>query len=374
MKQIESTTRIDEESGEAIQIPADAPEPKLDPKLEHELKRYAICLLLGVAYSASLGGITTLIGTVPNLNFTRTLAIIYPQAPEVSFLTWMLFCLPISGCILIFMWLFFICFKSANAFFSKSRADFDLPADLFKQRYKELGRVSVEQIIILVAVFIMVLLWFTRLGFGTSWFSGWSQYLPDANYGTVAILIAVSMFIIPSPSSLCTKTILEWEDMLVFPWDIILLLGGGYALAFGFTSSGLSDWIATSFESFSNLNVVLVLFLVCFITTFLTELTSNTAVSSIFLPIVATLAVSIGENPLLLMVPCTISSSMAFMFPVATPPNAIAFASGILKIEDMAKPGFIFNLVAIVVVAVYTFLAGGIFFNIELGVVPSWAL
>lgn len=103
------------------------------------------------------------------------------------------------------------------------------------------------------------------------------------------------------------------------------------------------------------------------------ELTSNTAVSSIFLPIVGTLAVTLGQNPLLLMIPCTISSSMAFMFPVATPPNAIAFASGLLTVEDMAKPGLLFNIMAIFIMSAYIFLAGGLFFDIERGVVPNWA-
>lgn len=207
---------------------------------------------------------------VPNLNFTRTLAILYPSAPEISFLAWMCFSSPISLSMIFFIWLYFICFSSANAIFSKGRADFDLPTDLFKQQYKSLGKITIEQIIILISVCVMIILWFTRLGLGTSWFSGWSEYLPDANYGTVAILIAVLLFVIPAPRSNFTKSLLDWEDMAVFPWDIILLLGGGYALAFGFSTSGLSDWIATAFESFSSLNVVLVVFLVCTLTTFLT--------------------------------------------------------------------------------------------------------
>lgn len=182
----------------------------------------------------------------------------------------MLFATPISILMILLIWIYFICFSSANAIFSKGRANFNLPTDLFKQRYKALGKITIEQIIILVAVILMIILWFTRLGLGTSWFSGWSEYLPDVNYGTVAILVAVSLFVIPAPCSNFKNSLLEWEDMLIFPWDIILLLGGGYALAFGFSTSGLSDWIATAFESFSSLNVVLVVFLVCTLTTFLT--------------------------------------------------------------------------------------------------------
>ena len=208
--------------------------------------------------------------SVPNLNFVRAFSILYPDGPEISFFGWFLFATPLAITIIICMWLIFICFFSSNAVFSKKRVEFNISGDIFRLQYKALGKITGEEIIISILVVIMVILWFTRLGFGTSWFSGWSSYLPGVDYGTIAVAVTVLLFILPGPSSAFKKALLNWDDMSNYPWDIILLLGGGYALAFGFSFSGLSDWIAEIFQFLDGFNFILIIIIVVAITTFLT--------------------------------------------------------------------------------------------------------
>ena len=208
--------------------------------------------------------------SVPNLNFVRAFGILYPNGPEISFFGWFLFATPLAFSIITCMWLIFICFFSCNAVFSKKRVQFNISSDIFKLQYQALGKVTGEEIIIAVLVVIMIVLWFTRLGFGTTWFSGWSHLLPGVDYGTIAIAVTVSLFIVPGPTSRFKKPLLNWSDMHDYPWDIILLLGGGYALAFGFSFSGLSDWIAEIFQFLDGFNFILIIIIVVAVTTFLT--------------------------------------------------------------------------------------------------------
>ncbi|NIV04450.1 hypothetical protein GWN26_14745, partial [Candidatus Saccharibacteria bacterium] len=171
-----------------------------------------------------------------------------------------------------------------------------------------------------------------------------------------------------------TARLLDWQTAKRLPWGIILLFGGGFALASGFKNSGLSEWLGTQLHGVSNFPPLLIIAVICFLITFLTELTSNTASAQILLPVLASLAVAIKVNPLMLMIPGTIACSCAFMLPVATPPNAIIFGTERLRIYDMAKTGVLINFISILLVTLVVYFWGTEVFNIDLRIFPEWAI
>lgn len=166
---------------------------------------------------------------------------------------------------------------------------------------------------------------------------------------------------------------MNWETAQRLHWGIVILFGGGFALAAGFKESGLSLWIANSLHGLQGVSPILMVAVVCMTLTFLTELTSNTATTQIVLPLLASLSIAIGVNPLLLMIPATLSASCAFMLPVATPPNAIVFGSGEVKMGDMMRVGIIMNLVGVVLITIFIYTLGTSIFGIDPLVVPDWA-
>ncbi len=187
---------------------------------------------------------------------------------------------------------------------------------------------------------------------------GWSGVLTFADYiddSTIAVFMAILLFIIPSKSS-PEKRILNSTSIKKLPWEIIILFGGGFALAEGFISSGLSKILGNQLSVLSNFPIILLVMTICLVITFLTELTSNTATAQIILPILAALSTELNINPLIVMIPAAISSSMAFMMPVATPPNAIIFSSKSITVYEMAKVGFFLNLIGALLVSTYFYL------------------
>ena len=205
---------------------------------------------------------------------------------------------------------------------------------------------------------------------------GWSHLFDTArliNDGTIAIAAALVLFSIPARNRESYRRIADDEIIRNLPWHIVLLFGGGFALAKGFTVSGLSEHIGQQFADMQNLDPMALVAGISTTVVFLTEVTSNTATSEMLLPLVASVAKAIDINPLLLMLPVTLSASMAFMMPIATPPNAIVFASGKLRIRDMIKTGIIINLFAIVLITLITWFIGSAVFNIDASTMPQWA-
>ncbi|NOZ46508.1 MAG: SLC13/DASS family transporter [Chlorobi bacterium] len=330
------------------------------------INKYAIGLLLGVAYSASIGGIATLVGTPPNLVLVKIFSISFPEAPEIAFTNWFIFALPLSLFFLVISWLFL------SLIFCKGK--FNIEKSLLKEQYRALGKMSFEEKAILIVFTLLVLSWLTRanIQIGSFSFKGWSNLFNKPKYindGTVAVFYAIILFFIPSTKS---SRIMVWKDTKDLPWNIVLLFGGGFALAYGFQQSGLSGWVGSQLSSLKNLTPVLLVGSISFFVMLLTELTSNTATTQMILPILAPLSLSIMKNPLLLMVPATIASSIAFMMPVATPPNAIVFGTNRIKIIDMVKYGFILNLIGVVLATVSILLLGGIL-GINMSQMPVWA-
>ena len=329
-------------------------------KLEDEfgienVSKFSVALMLGIAYACSIGGIGTLIGTPPNLVFQRIYSISFPDKPEIVFGKWMMFALPLSVIMLFVVWLFL------TKILYKTEDSIKIDPAIIRNEYKKLGVKSFEEKAVLTVFIITALLWIFRsdLNLGVFIIPGWSNILPKPGFiddGTVAILMAFILFIIPAKGSKIKGTMLL--DVKVFrkiPWEIILLFGGGFALADGFVKSGLSDYIGSLLIGLSDVPIIIIIAAICFTITFLTELTSNTATAQIVLPILASLAIQLKVDPLLLMVPATISASMAFMMPVATPPNAIVFGSDRLKVWQMAKAGLIFNLAGVIIISIFTF-------------------
>jgi len=335
------------------------------------MKRYAIGIFLGIAYSASIGGVATLIGTPPNLSFARILNIFFPQAPEISFAKWFLFALPISIFFLLVVWLLL-----ARFFAPKEKLHLD--KKLFSQQYQQLGPLSFAERAVMADFMALVVLWMFRanIQIGALTIPGWTSLFPKAKYindGTVAIALALILFLIPAGNN-TKERILNWQIAARLPWNIVILFGGGFALASGFKASGLSQWLGTQLQGLQGIHPLFIVAAICLLITFLTELTSNTATAEILLPILAALAVSIKVNPLLLMIPATLSCSFAFMLPVATPPNAIVFGTGRLQIKQMARMGVVLNLIGALVITTAVFLLARAVFGIDLFTTPAWAI
>ena len=323
--------------------------------------KFSIAILLGIAYSASVGGISTLVGTPPNLSFVRIYHIYFPDAPEISFYKWLIFALPLAISVFVFIWGFlYVLFRPKKGEWK------EVERDIFHNYLKEMGRTTREQKIVFVVFSLLALLWIFRadIDLGSFTLPGWSGLFPESGYindGTVAIFMALVLFVIPAGKDCVAddgkrSMLMNWETAVKLPWSILLLFGGGFALATGFKESGLSLWVGSHFAGVASLHPALIILIICLVITFLTELTSNTATTEMVLPVLAGIAISTGINPLMLMVPATISASMAFMMPVATPPNAIIFGTGRVSVGTMARTGFIINIIGAILITIFVYL------------------
>jgi len=315
-------------------------------------------IMLGLAYAADIGGMATLIGTPPNLVFIEMYSQLFPELPSIGFVTWMLMVLPISIIFLFVGWLLLskVIFKLPNKRLLGGHK-------VITQHYQKLGKISVDEKRTGIIFLLAILLWLTGadIQIGDTLISGWRSLLniPEFKDAAVAIFAAILLFIIPS-SKPQQYAILKWEDTIKVPWGILLLFGGGMALAGGFKLSGLGDLVGNAFASWQVNSPTLAVFSISFVLTFLTEITSNTAITNLILPVIAEASKALQIDPRLLMIPATLSASCAFMMPVASPTQAIVFGSGYVSIKDMIKGGLWFNFIGILLVSV-VFLVWGRF-------------
>jgi len=297
---------------------------------------------------------------------------IFPKAPEIGFGAWMQMALPIA------LLLLTVCYLLIVKVFFRIHKDLNADLQMIKKEKEGMGKISWEEKFVGGVFFATAILWVFRgdmvLGFTT--IPGWSNIFAHPEYfndGVVAIGMASLLFVIPSKRKEATY-LLDKEVFAKIPWGIILLFGGGFALAKGFVTSGLSESVGKALTSFGYVSPIFMMLIIAIIVQALTEFTSNTATAEMVLPITASMAVAMHVHPLFFMIPATFSASFAFMFPVGTPPNAVVFGSQRLKISEMAKVGVFLNLISIPILLLAVYFLGRIIFNIDLSVFPDWAI
>jgi solute carrier family 13 (sodium-dependent dicarboxylate transporter), member 2/3/5 len=320
-----------------------------------------LVLMLGLAYSASIGGVGTLIGTPPNIVFAGFYKSLYPQNAEITFFQWMVMAVPLVCVFLPLVWIYLCRFVAPIPL---KQIEFGQGGtEIIQNELKALGKMNRAEKIIAVVFVSTALLWIFRkpITVGSFAIPGWSEmfarpeYLHDA---TVAMAMGLLLLLLPvnfgTGMKLRDRTeyfVLDWDTVQKkVPWGILLLFGGGFALADGFGKTGLDQWIGHHLTGIAALPIWGVIFIICLGITFLTELTSNTATTTMILPIIGATAVAASYHPLLLMIPATLSASFAFMLPVATPPNAIVYSSGWVTIPKMSRAGLALNFMGAILV------------------------
>ncbi len=346
---------------------------------------FSAALMLGIAYAASVGGIATPIGTPPNISFRGQLARLFPEAPEISFAQWMMIFLPLVIVFLPVIWIVLVKLTCPVG-----RGGPGMARDVVKEQLRNLGPMRRPERRVLAVFVATALLWITRtIPFGDVNY-GWSPWLQRwlgdgagfpfpfhaafVNDATVALGMAVLLFTIPARRNESGEReyLMDWPTAMRLPWGILLLFGGGFSIAAGFSESGLSLWCGRVFAGLGLESPIVVVIGVCLLMTFMTEVTSNTATTEVMLPILAGVSYSMGVNPLLLMLPATISASCAFMMPVATPPNAIVFGSGHVEMGRMVKSGIIINFIGVILVTATFYWIAVPVLGIDPAVVPAW--
>ncbi len=315
--------------------------------------RFGTILMLGIAYSASIGGIGTLIGTPPNVVFAGIYEKYFPSLPEITFVRWMIYAIPLVVLLFIALWFYLthIAIRKKDLPVMKEKS-------YFKTKLKELGTMTVPQKWVLWIFVTTALLWIFRsdiqLGFVT--IRGWPNLFGLQNViqdSTIAVGMAILLFTIPVRDNNKIRNLLTLKNLMELPWDILILFGGGFALADGIQKTGLAEYLGQHLVFLQGLSFFPMLFVLTISISFLTEFTSNTAVATTLLPIFAALSIELKMSPLLIMLPATVAASCAFMLPVATPPNAIVFGSRYVPIKKMVRVGFVFNFISALIVSAY---------------------
>ena len=314
---------------------------KDDPKtIENENEVFGKSLMIAIAYSASIGGMATLIGTPPNMVLAGVVEESY--GIKLNMFDWMKFGVPLSSFLLFVCWLYLtkIAFKFKNEEFSAGKEE-------ILRQIKKLGRFSNEEIKVLIVFTLTALGWIFRGSIET--------IFPMIDDTIIAIFFAVTLFIIPTKNQKTNTTLLVWNDTVKLPWGILILFGGGMAIASAFGKSGLALWIADLLQNLNDVSLFLIILIIVTSINLLTEVTSNMATTAMLLPVLVTIALAIDVHPYFLLVAATLAASCAFMLPISTPPNAVVFGSGFLKIEDMFKKGVWMNLISIITITLVVY-------------------
>lgn len=319
-----------------------------DRHLSKGKDKLATALLLGLAYAASIGGMATVVGTPTNMIFVSFYNKTFPGIAPVTFTSWMAFAFLIA---IVFLLLAFVLIRYM---FIKKGTSMAVEKNYFRDQYRTLGKMSHEEKMVSLLFVVTALLWFFRveIPIGSFVIPGWSDLMSHPEYvqdSTVAIAMALLLFLIPSKTEK-GKMLLSWEEGKKLPFGIVLLFGGGFALAKGFDTSGLSNWLAGHLSFFAGASPFLIIFGICIIVTLLSEFASNVASIQLMLPVLVSVLPGLGVSPLLLMVPATLAASLGYMLPVATAPNTIVYGTGRIPVKEMMITGLLLDVIGIAVV------------------------
>jgi len=319
---------------------------KKDMGSEHQHRKLSAALLIGLAYAASIGGMATLVGTPTNMIFYRFFQDEYGSTHPFHFTDWMAFAMPVSLLLLCATW--FILRTTMLRGAGKSRFD----ASSFAEQVKSLGPMGRDESVVALVFITTALLWLTRapIHAGSIHMEGWASlfaYPDQLQDGTVAVFMAILLFLIPSRQEPGNR-LLSWKETSRLPYDVILLFGSGFALSKGFESSGLSNWLAGQLIVLRDVPTPLIVLGICVVVTVISEFASNVASIQLVMPVLISMQKALDIDPLLLLLPAALAASSGFMLPVATAPNTIVYSSGMIKVREMARAGFWTDLIAIV--------------------------
>jgi solute carrier family 13 (sodium-dependent dicarboxylate transporter), member 2/3/5 len=335
-------------------------------------KGFGTALMLMIAYAASIGGVGTPVGTPPNVIFLGAFSKLFPDAPTIGFLQWMLFGVPVAALLTFITWAYltYIAFPYPTEGWQADK-------NFIRTRLEALGPMSSEEKKVALLAATTALLWIFRapLPLGSITVPGWSQLLPPpitVQDSTVAMVMALLLFFIPTQRK-SGKFLMDWETAERLPWGVLILLGGGLALAEGVEKTGLASWLGSQLSSFGQLSPLTVIFLVTLLTAWVTEFASNTATTTLMMPVLAATAPAMSLDPLLLMIPATFAASVCnFMLPSATGPNAIVFTSGHVTVPQMVRAGIGLDIIGALILTILIYLVGIFVFGISLDTLPSW--
>lgn len=322
---------------------------------EEKKRRLSTALLIGLAYSATIGGMATLVGTPTNMIFLRTYRDQFPLHNDMNFAKWFAIGFPLALVLLV------IAYFLLQRMFIRKDITVALDRNFFLDQKRMLGKMSYEQRAVGIVFVLTAVFWFTRddIDFGSFIFKGWSNlfgkfkgYIHDS---TVAIFMAVLLFLIPS-KKVKGQGLITWDDVTRMPFDIILLFGSGFALAKGFEVSGLSTWLAFKLEFLSGSGIVMIILGICIVVAVISEFASNVASIQLVIPILVSMQKVLDVHPLLLMIPATLAASLGFMLPVATAPNTIVFGSKRIRVKSMMGAGLVLDIVGILMITAATYL------------------
>ncbi|KAL3857618.1 hypothetical protein ACJMK2_012266 [Sinanodonta woodiana] len=342
----------------------------------HELTKI---FALSISYAANAGGVATLTGTPPNIILKGHIDKLYRRYdldPGLTFANWLIFGLPTSLCVFLMTWLWLQLWYLRKRFLCciKDKRSWDAVKIHLRMEYTSLGSMTFSEVVVAVCFILLGVLWITR---DPQFIHGWGVLFPKGfvKDSTPAIFISAIMFVLPAYPPRCCRAkhdkdpklpvtatetkllphkgftpLLTWKTVNEeIAWDVVLLMGGGFAMSDGCTKSGLSDWIGTKLEVLGSLSPWVISFILALVVAAVTNITSNSATATIFLPIAADLALRLQINPMYLMIPVAVSASFAYLLPVGTPPNAIVFSSGYLQTRDMLKIGIVVNVLAVLI-------------------------
>lgn len=318
---------------------------------------FGLPLMLGIAYAASIGGITTLIGTPTNAMLSAVVKDMFNQ--EIDFAKWMTLSLPISAILLVICWVYLVKFV-----FPVKVDNSEGGYEEIKRELHSLGPITADEKKVIVVFLITAISWISRSFL-------LKRIIPAIDDTIIALVGVVLLFLIPSSRK--GENIMDWKTARKLPWGILILFGGGLAIASGFQSTGLAAWLAGTLKGLDNVSFIVLLFAVSAMVNYLTEVTSNVATATILLPILASIAIAMEVHPYALMIAATLSASCAFMLPVATPPNAVVFSTGYIKISQMVRAGFFLNMISVIVIVFALWFLLPLVWDIDPNMLPEFA-